>query len=314
MPLIKTEPLSNTCRGALKALIYFDLFDYPLTLEEIIFFHANENPEQEEIRESMQFLVAEGFVFHQQGFFGLRNDPKQAEGRKQRNKLAEEYLKKAQSMTRILSRFPYIRMVSLSGSLSKNCAYPESDIDYFIITRSGRVWLTRFLLTLYKKTVLLNNPKYFCTNLILSDKHLRFSYQSHYIATEIVTVLPLMGSQLYLDFMKANDWTKTYFPNYKTRESEVLFEQDEKPWYSRLFENLLDNKLGDWLDSSWQEITRKKWKWDHSNNKKVMENGADYIDIQPHLVKGHGGDQHPRIRMDFANGIAQFEQKHGIRL
>jgi len=306
--------LTETCKGVLKALIYFDLFDYPLQVNEIRQFLPNQTESDHEIQESLSFLADENFIYRAGSFYGLRNDPEQKTRRLERNQLAGKFLEKAKSMTRILARFPYIKMVSLSGSLSKNCAYPDSDIDYFIITQSGRVWLTRFFLTLYKKTILLNNPKYFCTNLILSDSHLQFGYQSHYIATEIATVLPLLGKSVYLDFMEANNWTKSYFPNHETRESEIVWNHLPKPWYSRWIERGLDNKLGDWMDSTWQEITRRKWSRDHAHQKFVMENQADYIDIQPHLVKGHGGDQHPRIRKDYAEAIAQFERTHGIQL
>ena len=44
---------------------------------------------------------------------------------------AADALKTAMKYTARISRFPFVRGVSLSGSLSKNYMDSESDIDYF---------------------------------------------------------------------------------------------------------------------------------------------------------------------------------------
>lgn len=312
--MIKTAPIqiSITAQSVLKVLIYFDLFDYPLRLDEIVRYLDLPVKSEEKISIALDELLQASLVYKTGLFYTLRPEENLGELRLTRNQLAQEFLGKAVKMTRIISRFPFVKMVSISGSLSKDCAYPDSDIDYFIITQSGRVWLTRFLLTLYKKTILLNNPKYFCTNLIMGHQHLFFEYQSHYTAMEIASVLPLMGGHTYGEFWKANSWIKEFFPNATPRNSGIIWPNFEKPWYSRWLEKLLDNILGNLLDNGWKNIVRWKWAKDHKHQKEVMQNGYDYIDIQPHIVKGHGGDQHPRIRKQYAQALENFGKKHQI--
>lgn len=312
--MIQTAPIqvSATAQAVLKVLIYFDLFDYPLRAAEIVRYLDIPVENEASVFTAVNELVASGIIFKTGIFYSLRSDENLGELRQKRNELARHYVERAHKMTRIISQFPFVKMVSLSGSLSKDCAYPDSDIDYFIIAQSGRVWLTRFLLTLYKKTILLNNPKYFCTNLIMGHQHLFFEYQSHYTAIEIASVLPVMGRQTYLEFWEANAWIKRYFPNVIPRDSEIIWTHFPKPWYSRGVEWMLNNQLGNMLDKGWKNIVRLKWSKDHEHQKEVMQNGYDYIDIQPHIVKGHGGDQHPRIRKQYALALENFGKKHQI--
>lgn len=296
-------------QSTLRTLIYFDLFDYPLTPFEIRQFMDTPIESEEELYPILSHLAEKKQVFKLGEFFSIRNQPHLAKLRKERNDRAAQLMVKAKKMTRIISRFPFVRMVSLSGSLSKNCAYPDSDIDFFIIAKEGRVWVTRFLLMLYKKTILLNNPRYFCTNLILGDGHLHFDHQSHYIATEIVSVLPMTGIEVYRNFMISNNWTTEFFPNAQWRDNEIVWPQIPKPWFAKGLELILNNQVGDWLDRAWMKITRWKWAKDHKGNQEVMENGKDFIDIQPHLVKGHGGDQHPRIRKNYEEALSRYFQQ-----
>jgi predicted nucleotidyltransferase len=52
--------------------------------------------------------------------------------------LAVKHIKKAKAVAKFLSWFPYIRGIAISGSLSKNFADENSDLDFFIITAANR--------------------------------------------------------------------------------------------------------------------------------------------------------------------------------
>ncbi len=57
------------------------------------------------------------------------------------NRLAEIRLKDAKKYARVIANFPFIQAVFISGSLSKHVMKPNSDIDFFIITKPDRLWL-----------------------------------------------------------------------------------------------------------------------------------------------------------------------------
>ena len=70
---------------------------------------------------------------------------------------------------------PYVRGVFISGQLSRYIADQKSDIDYFIVTEPERLWIVRTLFVLFRRTFLLNNRKYFCTNYYVTTEKLAHS-------------------------------------------------------------------------------------------------------------------------------------------
>ena len=59
-------------------------------------------------------------------------------------------------------------------------------------------------------------------------------------------------------------WVSSFFPNKKPNHSLSIIEV-KKSWFSKLLQAALHNKFGDFLDTSFQKITLKKWhiKFEH---------------------------------------------------
>jgi predicted nucleotidyltransferase len=91
-------------------------------------------------------------------------------------------------VTHVIKRFPFVRGVFVTGSLSKNSSDSSSDLDFMVITRKGRLWIARTLLMLFKKIFLLNSYKYFCINFLLSEDNLEIEDKNVFTATEVMTV------------------------------------------------------------------------------------------------------------------------------
>ena len=62
----------------LKVLAYFDLFGYPLTEEDILFF-LDKRVEKPALTDALAALIDEGYVFRLSAFYLLRDDPALAE-------------------------------------------------------------------------------------------------------------------------------------------------------------------------------------------------------------------------------------------
>src|SRR5688572_3156323 len=126
----------------LKTLLYFDLFHYPVSKEEISLFL--EVPCKEaELEEGLRQLHDSQQIYLFEGFYCLQDDPGMITQRINDNHRAELLLKKAVRICRFLFQFPFVRAVGISGSLSKNVADENADIDYFIITAPDRLWIAR---------------------------------------------------------------------------------------------------------------------------------------------------------------------------
>src|SRR5690242_15939030 len=196
----------------IEVLVYFDLFSYPLTEQEINgFLPAVFSKEQ--TAEAIRVLIAEEMIFKIGVFYALRNDFTLAARRIEANSHARHALKVAFRTSRLLFHFPFVRAVCISGSLSKNCSGEKSDIDYFIITRAERLWIARTFMHLFKKiTFLTGKQHWYCMNYYVDELALQIREKNVYTAMEIITLLPMQGADVVENFLAANQWTKSYFP------------------------------------------------------------------------------------------------------
>jgi predicted nucleotidyltransferase len=62
--------------------------------------------------------------------------------------LFEQRLNKAQRFAQWIAKHHHILMVALTGSMATREIKPSSDIDFFIQVNPGRLWSTRFWITL----------------------------------------------------------------------------------------------------------------------------------------------------------------------
>ena len=242
----------------LQTLVYFERFSYPLTAEEVFQFSASAGFTQESMTHALHEMVHKKQVFQYGDFFQTLEQPEWPRQRLENNRRAEHYLSIARRMARLIAAFPFVRAVMVSGSLSKHSMRADGDIDFFVVTAPGRLWLARTMLVCFKKLFLLNSRKYFCVNYFVDTEHLEIEEKNLFTATEVVTLLPMYGKELFLRFVKANHWAWTSFPNFPMRdtcETPAL----HLPWPKRALEYLLYGRLGKWLDRLCMRLTLAYW-------------------------------------------------------
>ncbi len=243
----------------LKVLAYFDLFDYPISGQEILFFLDCEAAEPE-LSAALRSLLEERHIFRLDGFYSLHDDQSLVTRRLKGNAHAEELLSIAARNSRRLFNFPFVRSVSISGSLSKNFADERADIDYFIITSPNRLWIARTLMHLYKKfTFLTGRQHMYCMNYYIDEHALEIQEKNAFTAIEILTLKPFCGNGAVDNFYRKNDWTSDYYPNGSPgMGSKRLATTDGR--FKRFIESLFANAFGDWLDNYFLRLTSARWK------------------------------------------------------
>src|SRR5258706_1491543 len=178
-------PHSGITTHILRTLLYYDIFDHPLTAREIFHLLPRDSLSEQDFTGMLNELAATGIIASHGIFFAI---PPKATGagkaRLEREARARQRIKLARFMVHIMKRFPFVRAVFLSGDLSKGVANTDSDIDYVIVTEPGRLWICRTLLIFFKKIFLLNRKKYFCLNFFLDKEHLALWERIYYAPTE----------------------------------------------------------------------------------------------------------------------------------
>lgn len=241
----------------LKVLAYFDIFQYPLTKNEIRKYLGKPSPEPS-LDESLQQMLARQIIFQHNEFYSLHNNSLLAPRRKEGNLRAQLLLPKAFKIGRFLFHFPYVRAVCISGSLSKNFADEKADIDFFIITKANRLWMARTFMHLFKKlTFLTGHQHYFCMNYYIDEEALLIEAQNIFTAVEVVTLVPICGKQTTDSFFSANDWSYRFFPGYY--RSDLPVSNSKNSLIKRFAEWIFSNRVGDYLDQWLLKITTKRW-------------------------------------------------------
>jgi hypothetical protein len=252
-------------RSILHTLAYYDLFNYPLKSEEIFRFLNTNHVMPNDVWNELLSLSNAGLIYRYDDYFTLQKDESLIDRRKKGNAEAKRHLVIAKNQSRLIMRFPFVRAVLVSGSLSKDFMDEYSDIDFFIITEPGRLWIARILLGAYKKIVLQNSQKQFCLNYYVDFNHLEIEERNLFTATELATALPLQGAAYYPKLLQANRWMIDFFPNYQPRPI-----QDVPPSTSgrlKVFVEHVINLLGyRWIDTMLMNLFLKRWKKLYQHN------------------------------------------------
>lgn len=192
------------------ALVYHDIFGYPLTGRQLVFWQIGGQ------QEPWHTVEKTGPFYHLlgKGTSVLRRmDRRQASRRK---------MEIAQKAARALSFIPTVKLVGVSGALAMSAAGSQDDIDLFIITRRNSLWISR-LLALLVLTLLRQNLRRvgdrqvankLCLNLWLDEQNLEFAdRQEIYTAHEILQARVLFDRDaVYKRFLVENSWVARFFP------------------------------------------------------------------------------------------------------
>lgn len=303
--MLKTEIIhkSKSCNDdVVKTLLYFDLFEYPLTIVEIKLFSQFS---LEEIQLALKNLIEKKHIYKLHNFYATTQKTCRIERREKGNKKAREILKKAKKVSKLISQFPFVEGVFVSGSLSKGYFGEDDDIDYFIVTSPNRLWIARTLLVAYKKIFLFNSKKYFCVNYFMSSNALRIEEQNRFTATEFTTLIPMSGNGIYQKLQQENPWVLDYFPNY---DQEKKSNPIKRKTLKRISEYLLNGKIGNGLEKKFMKITKN-----HQQKKFKQLQKTDF-DIafkgNKNTSKHHPDNHQKRVIKLLNEKISSFNKLH----
>jgi hypothetical protein len=224
---------SKIAQAILKTLVFFDIFDYPLTLIEIwqYLYAPGENKiSVGAVSQELNNPELKSKIGFAQGFYFIQGKESNINLRKQRYLIAEPKLKKAKLFIKYLRHLGGVRAVAISNTLALHHSRVEADIDLFIITRFGRIWSTRFwsLLPLYvlgKRPTPQSTRDKFCLSFWVDEKHLDISpwrlERDIYYIYWLATLMPIYGQNVFNKFCQENKWINEYLPNFSIPQTST---------------------------------------------------------------------------------------------
>ncbi|MBZ5497277.1 MAG: hypothetical protein LAP85_12815 [Acidobacteriia bacterium] len=289
----KSLPRVQAERAILKTVLYSDLFDYALTIGEVVHYLA----ETAGCREQVEAILASphglnGQIVQVDGYFTMPGREDLVNRRRARNLTSRRLWRMARLYGKLLSCLPFVRMVAVTGALAMDNSDEHDDVDVLIVTAPARVWLARAFAVLIVYAGKLTATR-LCPNFVLSEGALSLEPRTVYVAHEFVQMVPLSGFAVYQRMRAANLWVRHYLPN---AEHPLHHEPEYHPGFiprsfKHVAEWLLSGRLGDRLEA-W-EMRRKIRKFT------ALSAVGGSVVFNRHQVKGHFDDHGTLVSAEY---------------
>ncbi|PIQ78167.1 hypothetical protein COV82_01570 [Candidatus Peregrinibacteria bacterium CG11_big_fil_rev_8_21_14_0_20_46_8] len=249
------KSLEHSIRATLH---YFDIFDHPLSLDELwrylYAFYAEDMRDVVHVLERMDDVVRFG------PYYVLKGREQIADARRKRLMLEEKFWGRVGDFRWLFAAAPFVKFVGVCNSLAYGNVHAGSDIDLFVIAEKGRLGSARFFMKVLTQLfgVRMHHDKKamrFCLSFFVTDDALDLQPLAHdfdpYLAYFVRTLVPVAGSKkLYIDFLRANEhWVAPYGVYYPRLErfKESAVAENGKPqsigrqstWYNKNVERFL---------------------------------------------------------------------------
>ena len=291
-------PLANEI-AILRTVLYADVFDYPLTLDEIHRYLIGESLPLESIHSSLVSSIwLSQRIDRVNGYYVVSGRVALAEARHHRSTYAEKMWRDARWYGNLIAHCPFVRMVAVTGALAMDNVQPNDDIDYLVVTAPRRVWLARACAILIVRLARIGGVN-LCPNYVLSESALAQARLDLYVAHEIAQMIPLAGYDIYRQMRSVNAWVENFLPNARSLPRTNPVDGSHKLWRTpqRLFEKLLSGAVGDALENWERDRKMKKFR-----SQMRGSNSAALLDETQ--VKGHFNDYGSRALKDYEDRCA----------
>lgn len=288
-------------RAIAETLAYADLFDYPLTAQQIHRYLVRLPIARAAVEAALAtdpWLTA---LIEQHGdLFCFRGRAEIIALRTTRQHYAQTLWRTGRALAQLVAHLPFVRMVAMIGSLTMdNARAADDDIDLFIVTAPGRVWLTRALVIALVRLAALRGHD-LCPNYLLSTARLAMPGDDIFTAHELAQMIPLYGRETFQALQAANHWLAEYLPNAAPRDEQVRDLGRLGRSGQRLAEFVLGGRLGDLLE---QRIEARKLT---KLRQQAAAMGSDEAELDSETCKGHLNAHGHNIRQHYINRLASL--------
>jgi len=259
----------NLRKSILQTIAFFDLFDFPLTAEEIKE-HLFNYPKPIHIKEIKGTLKEmEAVVSHVHDYYVLKGREKLVDTRKARKFIAEKFWGRTRQYGQYITKVPFVKMIAVCNNLAYDNANEQSDIDLFIAIEEGRMWTGRLLITLILNFfgVRRHGDKIagrFCLSFFVTHKNLNMEVlslkpQDPYLAYWTKLLMPIYGEETYQDFIEKNKkWIKENYGMEFSESTKKRVTFTQKSSLKTISEWFLKGLIGNLIEDLIKKIFKKR--------------------------------------------------------
>ena len=285
----------------LATICYADVFAYPLTHSELVLWHLFDT---EIIRRIPSSVTCSNII--DKTYYFLDGRKNIISTRQRRFVWSSEKWIVARRRAQILTSIPTVLFVGVTGGLSQNNADKKDDIDFFIVSARGTLWMTRFFVTVLLDIVGIRRKKHdtefrdkICLNMFMDEDSLtlRKSEQDLFTAHEVLQMVPLWDRKdTYKKFLEANLWVKFFLPNaWNKKHTDKIIRYDAKRhrgYFSIQYISTIVFRIFEPIAQFLQLWYMRKWR-----TTEVISGG---------VLRVHPKDARQRIRMELRKRLEHF--------
>lgn len=299
-PMHKEHSEEQVKSAILETIAYTDIFDYPLTEQEIHRYLTGIKISPLRIRATLTKGETLGWLAKRGEYYSLPDREITITIRQQRQEHARQLWPQATYYGAQLARLPFVRMVAVTGSLAVNNVDPHADIDFFIVSANDRLWLCRAL-TIVLVRLAHRKGVPLCPNYFVSERALTIQHRSLYAARELAQMIPLSGFELYRKLLASNRWMNDFLPN----AQPLTMEQLPSPPPGRTLlqqstERVLETPVGTLLEC---------WEQQRKIRKFNAESAVDETAFSKDQCKGHFDGHRQQVMARYQHNLTLLNHK-----
>lgn len=290
---------NNLEQDILNTITYFDIFNFPLTSFEIwknLYSKTSSSlVDILHVLDNSELLKSK--LDKKESFYFLKNREDIIDKRKNNYIISYNKYKKGIKFIKLISHFSCFKAIFVSNNLSIDNSKHESDIDLFIVSKKNRIWTSRFISAFLAKILFLRPTEKtkkdkICLSIFIDKQDLNLkkvcSKKDAHFLYWINQVVPIFDpSNVYLNFVKANNWIKDDLSNifeYKTGYKRVL-PNNIKLKIFRKFSNIFSN---DYFENFFKNIETKIFP--DSIKQKILNKNSEDVFVDDSIIKLHDND------------------------
>lgn len=307
-------------QSILRTLAYFDVFDYPLTAEELPRWlyppRAAASPQSGDVPAALESLVRDGRVGRQGTYYYLAGRESTVQSRTDRFMVSQKKWRRAITAAQWLEMVPYVRLVAVVNTLAIDNARDSSDIDYLIVTDRGHIWITRLMVTglismlgYRRHSTKIKNRiclSFYVTTDALDLRELRAEDDDHHFAFWTAQAVPLFDAGVYEKFREANAWVSDRLPQaWDPSWRDRLVRRDSfRRSIRRFYELFLATPFGPMVET-WARTSQLD-RMSKNTQSKSSEPSTDVV-ISEDVLKFHEADRRREYNKAFRDRLRSLD-------
>lgn len=285
-----------------QTMLWFDVFDYPLTKEELYkyLWKPPRLPYHEFVLQLERHLP--DTITSTDGFYHRVGRQDTINCRQQQVRFIEKKIRIAKRAAKILRYIPFTKAMFVCNTVAGGYTNKDSDIDVFIIIKEKHLWFTRLLITMVLSLFRLRRTKTtiankICLSFYITDHNLNLQTVAHeqdiYMMYWISQLIPIYDpDNIREDIFKKNTWAFNHIPHAKQPYTLISRYRVEHTKLSKTIktigEKIWGGGYGQFIEQQAKQLQQtrmilNKHSAQHQDNTNVV--------VNDHMLKFHENDR-----------------------